>query len=302
MSSVSFIVPVYNKSIYLKYVVDSLKKQSGDFDREFIFIDDGSTDSSYLTLKNLSKNLKNSKIIRQKNKGSANATNIGIQKAKMKYLKFLDADDLILSESTSSLLRILEKDSNLVLAFGLQRKVNCLKNVQLFEKFDYDDYSIIKAPIKNAMRNSMFNPSQFLVRTNLCKRVGGCDERIKFSQEYSLTLKLSMLGNFARLNYPIAILPFNAPGQISEKKNNQIYRVSKALELFIDDNPQLDLKLKLYAQRRLTARSWRFAKRFKSANFFSIWFVLYLKGFFNVSSNILETCRKANSIYKEFID
>ena len=67
-----------------------------------------------------------------------------------------------------------------------------------------------------------------MVRTDACKSVGGCDERIKFSQEYSLTLKLSKLGTFGRLNYPIAILPFTAEGQISEKKVNQIYRVSKA--------------------------------------------------------------------------
>ena len=99
-------------------------------------------------------------------------------------------------------------------------------------KYDISNFSIIDKPVKKAMRNSMFNPSQFLVRTDLCKRVGGCDERIKFSQEYSLTLKLSLLGNFARLNYPIAILPARAPGQISEKKNNQIHRVSRALEYY----------------------------------------------------------------------
>ena len=39
-----------------------------------------------------------------------------------------------------------------------------------------------------------------------------------FSQEYSLTLKVSKIGSFVKLNYPIAVLPFEAPGQISEKK------------------------------------------------------------------------------------
>ena len=47
MSSVSFIIPVYNKSSFLKYVIKCLKNQSGDFEREFIFVDDGSTDNSY---------------------------------------------------------------------------------------------------------------------------------------------------------------------------------------------------------------------------------------------------------------
>ena len=41
MSSVTFVIPVFNKSSYLKTVIKSLKKQNGDFDREFIFIDDG---------------------------------------------------------------------------------------------------------------------------------------------------------------------------------------------------------------------------------------------------------------------
>ena len=63
-------------------------------------------------------------------------------------------------------------------------------------------------------------------------KVGGCDERIKFSQEYSLTLRLSLLGNFAMLNQPTTILPHNAPGQISEKKNNQIIESQKLLNFF----------------------------------------------------------------------
>jgi glycosyltransferase involved in cell wall biosynthesis len=302
MSSVSFIVPVYNKSRFLKNVVESLKNQKGSFRKEFIFIDDGSTDNSYKRLLDLTKRLTNCKILRQKNKGSANATNLGIRLAKMKYIKFLDADDIILSQTTASLLKILENDQSLVLAFGLQRKVSDLDSVNLFEEFDFEDFSIIKDTILKSMRNSMFNPSQCLARTEHCRNVGGCDERIGFSQEYSLTLRLSVLGKFARLNYPVAILPLNARGQISEKKNNQIYRVSKALELFLEDNPQIDMKYKLYAQRRLTARSWRFARRFNKSGIFSLWFRLYLKGLFREKSGILENCKIANKVYENFLD
>ena len=94
-------------------------------------------------------------------------------------------------------------------------KVKNLNDINIFENFDNRNYTIIHNPIKKAMRNSMSNPSQFLARTELCKKVGGCDERIKFSQEYSLTLRLSVLGNFVRLNHPIAVLPIKVPGQIS---------------------------------------------------------------------------------------
>ena len=302
MTSVSFIIPVYNKSKFLKPVIKSIKSQKGKFKKEYIFIDDGSTDDSYRILKQETKGMKNCQIIKQKNKGSANATNQGIKIAKMKYIKFLDADDLILSDSTKLLVDILEKNSSCILAYGLQRKVENIVNVNLNESIKNYKIEIIENPIRFAMRNSMFNPSQFLVKTSICKSVGGCDERIRFSQEYSLTLKLSKIGPFVKLNYPIAILPFSAPGQISEKKNNQIFRVSKALELFINENTDLPIKTRLYAQRRLTARAWRFARNKKIKKLYFKYFFLYLIGLLRINIKPLEVCKQANKIYEPFLD
>ena len=241
-------------------------------------------------------------ILKQKNKGSANATNVGIKYAKMKYIKFLDADDVILSNSTKILIDILEKNSNCIVAYGLQRKVNNIESVDLNEKIESCNVELIQDPILLAMRNSMFNPSQFLVKTDVCKRVGGCDERVKFSQEYSLTLKLSKIGPFVRLNYPIAILPFSAPGQISEKKNNQLFRVSKALEFFISENHDLPLRVKLFAQRRLTARAWRFTRNNKIKKLYPKYFLFYLIGLLRINFQLLEVCKQANKIYEPFLD
>lgn len=302
MTSVSFVIPVYNKSKFLKPVIKSIKSQKGKFKKEYIFIDDGSTDDSYRILKQETKGMKDCQIIKQENKGSANATNQGIKTAKMKYIKFLDADDLILSDSTKLLVDILEKNSSCILAYGLQRKVDNIVNVNLNERINNYEIEMIENPTRLAMRNSMFNPSQFLVRTSICKSVGGCDERIRFSQEYSLTLRLSKIGPFIKLNYPIAILPFSAPGQISEKKNNQIFRVSKALELFINENDDLPIKTRLYAQRRLTARAWRFARNNKIRNLYLKYFILYLTGLLRINIKPLEICKQANKIYEPFLD
>ena len=131
MSSVSFIVPVYNKSKYLKSVLMSLKNQTGKFEREFIFIDDGSTDDSLKILKKVTSNWKNCIIKTQKNKGSANATNYGIKLASMKYIKFLDADDVLIKSATDSLLNIIEKNANISVVYGLQKKTNDISDVKL---------------------------------------------------------------------------------------------------------------------------------------------------------------------------
>ncbi len=62
MVKVSYVCPIYNKSTYLKKVLNSIKNQSGSFEKEYIFIDDGSYDSSYQNLEKITKNWKNIKI------------------------------------------------------------------------------------------------------------------------------------------------------------------------------------------------------------------------------------------------
>ena len=70
----------------------------------------------------------------------------------------------------------------------------------------------------------------------------------------------------------------------------------------MEDNPELDAKYRLYAQKRLTARAWRFARRFKKSSIFSKWFFLYLKGIFHVNNEIVKNCREANKVYEDFLD
>ena len=62
----------------------------------------------------------------------------------MKYIKFLDADDVILSNSTKILIDILEKNSNCIVAYGLQRKVNNIENVDLNEKIESCNVELIQ--------------------------------------------------------------------------------------------------------------------------------------------------------------
>ena len=74
-----------------------------------------------------------------------------------------------------------------------QEKIRNISDANLRRTIDLKEIEIIQNPINLAITNSMFNPSQFLVKTEICKKVGGCDERIRHSQEYSLTLRLSFL-------------------------------------------------------------------------------------------------------------
>ena len=92
----TIIIPTYKRSEFLCRAIDSILKNSGDY--EIIVVDDNDEDSTFRrdNEKNLEKYLKNNEIIylkHKKNKNGAAARNTGIKKARGKYITFLDDDD-----------------------------------------------------------------------------------------------------------------------------------------------------------------------------------------------------------------
>ena len=72
----TYIVTLFNKKKYISSVVNSLVKEGGGHPREYIFVDDGSTDGSILILKNLIRKLPGKvKIISRRNMGASYSTN-----------------------------------------------------------------------------------------------------------------------------------------------------------------------------------------------------------------------------------
>lgn len=93
---VSVIVPIYNTEMYLRKCVESLLMQTLEQNQiEILLIDDGSTDGSLEICKEYAGYFNNIKVFTQENEGCSAARNFGIQKAKGKYIMYLDSDDTI---------------------------------------------------------------------------------------------------------------------------------------------------------------------------------------------------------------
>lgn len=88
---VSVIIPVYNASKFIENTIKSVLTQNYS-KLEIIIIDDGSTD----TTKDVVKSIKDSRIeyVFQQNQTQAIARNVGINRAKGKFIAFIDSDDL----------------------------------------------------------------------------------------------------------------------------------------------------------------------------------------------------------------
>ena len=92
MIDISIIVPAYNAEKYIKKCIDSMIRQTKE-ELEFIIVNDGSTDNT----ENLVKEYKDKRIkyFKNKNQGIGKTRNFGIDKAKGKYIMFLDSDDYL---------------------------------------------------------------------------------------------------------------------------------------------------------------------------------------------------------------
>lgn len=89
---VSVCVPAYNCAPYIRQCIGSVLAQTYQ-NIEIIVVNDGSTDATPAILEALKQD--NIQIYHQQNAGAAAARNLAYRKSSGKFIKFLDADDII---------------------------------------------------------------------------------------------------------------------------------------------------------------------------------------------------------------
>ena len=111
---VSVIIPFFNEKFYFEECIQSVLDQSYK-NIEIIIINDGSK-SEFLQILEKVKNKNPDKILlyHKENGGVSSARNLGIQKAKGKYISFIDADDVWLPNKIEHQINILRVKINFI--------------------------------------------------------------------------------------------------------------------------------------------------------------------------------------------
>ncbi|QNK77418.1 glycosyltransferase family 2 protein [Winogradskyella sp. PAMC22761] len=96
MIDFSIIIPSFNKADFISETITSVLNQSYT-NWELIIVDDGSTDNSIQVIEAYAKQDSRIQLFKRENlpKGGSVCRNLGLKKAKGKYVLFLDADDLL---------------------------------------------------------------------------------------------------------------------------------------------------------------------------------------------------------------
>ena len=263
MVKVSFVCPVFNKQKYLKDVIDSIKNQKGEFDREFIFINDGSTDHSLEYLKKFTKKLKKVKIINQNNHGPAVATQHGIDVSSGDFLKLVGGDDILHPECTNILLNTIVKNKSV----GVFSRYELIEDYKKL-KFKKSKPSILKKidfPLLDTVKSSFSGTSPNLYCNKTVKKSGGCNKRI-FVEDFSLVLGISTFGNFCFIDNVTSYGPKDDSSRIMVGNKTQLIHDYNAALFYFISKRNISKKIKKIACKKALGRAEKWGRRLKKKN------------------------------------
>lgn len=120
---ISIIVPVYNVEEHLKKCIESLLNQTYS-NLEIILIDDGSTDKSGKICDKYSNKYVEIYTYHKKNSGSGLTRNYGMNKARGKYITFVDSDDYVDKDLIRALVTPILKNEKIDTVIGGFTKID----------------------------------------------------------------------------------------------------------------------------------------------------------------------------------
>lgn len=278
---VSFVIPVFNKRRFLRQVIAGLAAQSGDFAREFIFIDDGSSDGSGDELAQRIGALDNARILAQANAGPSVTTNRGLREARFPLVKLVDGDDVLLPDATALLRAALARHPEAALAYGQSATYadaeDALARLAASTPGAAPPPERIEHALKALLRECYLGPSNCLIRRELALAVGGCDERV-FVQDYSLLLRLSAKAPFVALDAPVMLHPSTPQDRLNDGGPQLLHDTNLTVVHFLAEH-DVPAALATMATRRAMTRAWLWAKRRENARPLSRWYWLRLAAY-----------------------
>lgn len=165
---ISIIVTVYNKEKFIENTLNSIINQT-DSPSEIIIINDGSTDRSLEIINNIQ--LPNfAYIITTKNQGVSASRNLGLKKAKSKYIHFVDGDDILKRDSVSIFKREIQRNPNYILyaANRISENHTIKKRIKAIssKEFDLKEYLNLLIDYKNLCWTSAVVINKSLVKSS----------------------------------------------------------------------------------------------------------------------------------------
>lgn len=234
----SVVIPVYNCGKYLDKVIKSIEIQ--DVDYELILVNDGSLDNSLEVCKKYAITNSRIKVYSKENGGVSSARNFGIEKARGKYINFIDADDYLEDNCYNTCLKILEDNNLDLIKYTFRKKLKYVSKVNNYvtdTNIIYETNSIDKKILDNIFETLDFcNVTTAIFKRELIKDIR-FNENYTLGEDYLFLITvLFRTNNFYLLNKPFYNYIVNSS---SITHNFDLERSSKKLENSFSVNDEI---------------------------------------------------------------
>ena len=130
--TLSIIVPIYQAEKSLRNCIQSILRQTmSNF--ELLLIDDGSKDKSSLICKEYLQKDKRIRFFEKSNSGVSETRNLGIKKARGKYIQFVDSDDTLVDCMCERMINTAEENNCELVICGYKKCEGSLDEVINYE-------------------------------------------------------------------------------------------------------------------------------------------------------------------------
>jgi len=274
MIDISYVITVYNKAAYMEPMLNGLEHQTGTFTREYIFVDDGSTDTSVDLIRERTKDWPNVRIIQQENAGISVATNTGGFAAQGEFIKIVDADDVLTRYASARMLDMMREHNLDHLSARWVLSDDVEKDAQA-QNDDSGSVTVITDPLREFIKRGMAGSTSTMVRTQTFKEMGGADPEV-FVQDVSIPLRVAARGRMGKTDLLAVIGPREVEGRMMGAHPTMVYTMSANMYHFLRDNPDTPTSLQRLAFKRCAGRAWKWANREQGKSFLSRDFYLYV--------------------------
>ena len=218
-ASITVVCPVWQSAAYIDKTVDMLLQQTR-LPQEVIFIDDGSTDNSASILEARADDFRDKGVkfilARCEHKGPGEARNTGVMRASMRWIAFLDADDIWLPHKLEQVAAaiVASPDCNCFTHWEYYRHINGQMDIIR----SGTPYNCKASLPRQVYAVNYFSTSATVMLADLVRQSGGMDPTLPASQDYELWLRLSpqlrlcclheVLGEYVELSSSITARPY----------------------------------------------------------------------------------------------
>ena len=240
---ISVVIPAYNAGQFLDETLESVLSQTYE-NWECIIVNDGSTDSTESVAKKWCEKDSRFRLTDKENGGLSSARNWGIKESKAEYIAFLDADDILTSDSLEVRINVLIEQNVDLVATKLQHFTDKLPKVSK-NNARQDVLYYAKEGLTQLMAFNKVTPSTVLCKKSVMDEVGGFTWHKK-AEDLHCWLKVLFAGyKIYRIDETLLLYRL-VENSMSSTDRNCSKEVFEIIYSFKDEILSLDIDFQIY--------------------------------------------------------